>query len=200
LRSAILTVAYVRQRPKVSQCPDGKITDALCSTLACTTANDALVNTVGTCRRDLENFPSPRWEHRSRACLHSRLHKLRLTLRSTTDCTCHKDLNFSHRPDGKMAYVLSRLLLARLRTLRGQLQGVRATETLKTSHRINGRLTLCLLFAGWWCRCLGRHSGHLIVHHQWEYSKLCARSCSKVPIAPMGKLLTCLSRLTLGQL
>ena len=35
--------------------PDGKIADALASTLACTTAADALVNyTVGTCRRDLE--------------------------------------------------------------------------------------------------------------------------------------------------
>jgi hypothetical protein len=56
------------------------------------------------------------------------------------------------------------------------------------------------LFAGWWCLCLFRHSDHLIVHHQWEHSWLCARSSSKVPIAPMGKLLTRLPRLSLAQL
>ena len=32
---------------------------------------------------------------------------LRLTLRSTTVCTCRRGLNFSHRPDGKMADVLA---------------------------------------------------------------------------------------------
>ena len=57
------------------------------------------------------------------------------------------------------------------------------------------------VLAGWWCRCccLWRHSGHLIVHHQWKHS-LCARSCSKVPIAPTGEMLMCLARLTLAQL
>jgi hypothetical protein len=59
---------------------------------------------------------------------------------------------------------------------------------------------LCSLFAGRRYSCRWRHSDHLIVHHQWEYSYLCARSCSIVPIALMGKLLTCLHRLTLGQL
>ena len=44
----------------------------------------------------------------------------------------------------------------------------------------------CLLFAGRRCLCLFWHSGHLIVHHQWEHSWLCARSSSKVPNAPMG--------------
>jgi hypothetical protein len=38
LRSAMV-VAYVRQRPKVSQCPDGKMADTLASTHARTTAN-----------------------------------------------------------------------------------------------------------------------------------------------------------------
>jgi hypothetical protein len=71
----------------------------------------------------------------------------------------------------------------------GQLQGVRAAETLKISHRPHGRLTFCSLFAGRWCLCLFRHSVHLIVHHQWEHSLLCARSSSKVPIAPMGDCL-----------
>jgi len=38
------------------------------------------------------------------------------------------------------------------------------------------------------------------VHHHWQYSLLCACSCSKFPIAPMGKLLTGLHRLSLAQL
>ena len=46
------------------------------------------------------------------------------------------------------------------------------------------------LHTGW--RCLHRlhrdHGDFVIMHHQWEHSFLCARSSSKVPIAPMGKL------------
>ena len=56
-----------------------------------------------------------------------------------------------------------------------------------------------LTFAGRRCLCPGWHSGHLIVHHQWEHS-YSACSCSEVPIAPMGKLLTCLPGLSLAQL
>ncbi len=58
----------------------------------------------------------------------------------------------------------------------------------------------CSLLAGRWCRSLRRHSDHLIVQHQWEHSTNCARSSSKVPNAPMGKLLTRLPQLTLAQL
>ncbi|KOO31403.1 hypothetical protein Ctob_015846 [Chrysochromulina tobinii] len=79
------------------------------------------------------------------------------------------------------------------------------------SHRPNGKLTFCSLLTGRWCRSLRRHSDHLIVHHKLEHSFnwrrcrcrfchshdnvfldlressfLCACSCSKVPIAPMG--------------
>jgi hypothetical protein len=47
------------------------------------------------------------------------------------------------------------------------------------------------LIAGRRCFNPGWLSDHLIVHHKWELSSwLCARSCSKVPITPMGKLLT----------
>jgi hypothetical protein len=31
------------------------------------------------------------------------------------------------------------------------------------------------VLAGRWCRCCWRHHGHLIVHHQWEHSPICAR-------------------------
>jgi hypothetical protein len=65
--------------------------------------------------------------------------------------------------------------------------GVRAICALKFPLCPMGDSCLfCSLFAGWRCRCWGRHSDHLIVHHQWEHSSLCACSCSQVPIAPMG--------------
>jgi hypothetical protein len=67
-------------------------------------------------------------------------------------------------------------------------------------HRPIGKFTFCSLLAGRWCHSQGWHSDHLIVHDQWEHSSRGAHSCSKVPIAPMGKLLTCLPRLTLAQL
>ena len=59
----------------------------------------------------------------------------------------------------------------------------------------------CLLFAGRWCRCLRRwHSVNRELPDLLQHSCLCAHSSSKVPIAPMGILLTCLPRLTLAQL
>ena len=82
----------------------------------------------------------------------------------------------------------------------GQLQGVRAAETLKTSHRPNGIFTcFALVLAGWWCLRPKWHGDHLIVNHQWEYNLYCARSSSKVPNAPMGTLLTRLPPLSLVQ-
>jgi hypothetical protein len=64
---------------------------------------------------------------------------------------------------------------------------------LRISHRPDGKiadthaLTFCSLFAGRRCLCPGWHSGHLMVHLQWEHSQRwrSARSCSKVPIALM---------------
>ncbi len=38
---------------------------------------------------------------------------------------------------------------------------------------------LLVLFAGRRCQCPALHSGHLIVHHQWEHSSSCACSRSK---------------------
>jgi hypothetical protein len=88
-----------------------------------------------------------------------------------------------------------------LNITRGYVQYVRVAETCEFPIAPMGDSRLIRwLFAGCWCLCPVWHSDHLIVHHKWEYSILCARSCSKVPIAPMGKLLTCLPRLTLAQL
>ena len=75
-------------------------------------------------------------------------------------------------------------------------------RTLKTSHRPDGIFTcFALLLAG--RRCAHRRRWHgelLIVHHHGQHGSNCACSCSKVPIAPMGRLLTSLPRLTIAQL
>jgi hypothetical protein len=68
----------------------------------------------------------------------------------------------------------------------GQLQHVRAAETLKSSHCPHGKLTFCSFFAGRWCLCQGWHSVNCELPDLLQHSCLCARSSSKVPIAPMG--------------
>ena len=68
----------------------------------------------------------------------------------------------------------------------GQLQGVRAAATFKSSHRPDGRLIFCLLFAGRRCLCPEWLSELLIMHHHGQHSlpSMCSRS--KLPIDPMG--------------
>jgi len=131
---------------KSSHCPDGKVADVLAPTHACTTAN-ASVNYRGCVPQRPVNFPSPQWGKLLTCLPRLTLAQLRLALWSTTVGTCRRDLEFPHRPKGKLKF--------------------------------------CSLLAGRWCLCQGRHSGHLIVHHQWEHSSRCARSYSKVPNASM---------------
>jgi hypothetical protein len=80
--------------------------------------------------------------------------------------------------------------------------GVRAicASNFKSSLRPHGRLKFCSLFAGRRCLRLFRHGHDNVFLNLREYSYLCARSFSKVPIVLMGKLLTCLPRLSLAQL
>ena len=81
----------------------------------------------------------------------------------------------------------------------GYVQSVRGCRRdLLIPHRPHGRLTCCPLFAGRRCLCPGWHSDLVIVHYHWQHSFSCACSRSKSPIAPMGKLLTCLPRLSLA--
>ena len=99
---------------------------------------------------------------------------------------------------------LPRLSLGNLRPTLLSSTECTCNRDLECSHchgeRPNGKLTFCSLLAGRWCRSLGRHSDHLIVHRKWEHSFRCACSSSKVPNAPMGKWLMCLPRFTLAQL
>ena len=76
------------------------------------------------------------------------------------------------------------------------IQLILCTLMFKSSHRPNGRLTFCSMFAGRWCPRLFRHGHDNVFLDLWEHSWLCARSCSKVPIAPMGD--SCLPRCLQG--
>jgi hypothetical protein len=161
------------------------------------------------CNR-LQNFPSPQWE------THVLLVVCRaaVSMSGLAQCPSHRAPSvgtqlqmcarscskFHIAPMGKLLTCLPRLTLAQLRTLRSTIQMVRATETLKSSHRPNGRLTFCSLFAGRWCPCLGWLSVNRELPDLLQHSTHCAPSSSKVPIAPMGNWLTCLPRLSLAQL
>jgi hypothetical protein len=105
---------------------------------------------------------------------------------------------------GSLLTRLPRLSLAQLRLMLRSTTAGTCRRALNFSHRPNGRLTCCSLLAG---SRLFRHGLRLFRHGHdnifldlRESSFRCACSCSKVPIAPMGKLLTCLPRLTLAQL
>jgi len=113
------------------------------------------------------------------------LAQLRLTLRSTSAGMCSKGLNFSHRPQGAFPTCPNRLSSFNSdQSL--VLPGRCACQPhLQTSHRPNGRLAFCSLFAGWWCLCRGWHSVNREFPDLLQHSKHCARSSSKVCIAPM---------------
>jgi len=55
-------------RALISHRPDGKIADVLASTHACTLRPTLRSTTGCTCRRDLQCFPSPRWENALLTC------------------------------------------------------------------------------------------------------------------------------------
>jgi len=58
--------------------------------------------TGGTFHRDLENFPSPRWEKCLCACPDSRLHNYE-RFGQLQNVRAAENLKSSHRPDGKIS-------------------------------------------------------------------------------------------------
>ena len=87
---------------EISHRPDGKMANVLA--FDSRLHNCGWSTTVCTCRKDLEKFPSPRWEKWLTCLPRLSLAQLRPTLRSTTDGTCHRDLEFSHRSDGRLTF------------------------------------------------------------------------------------------------
>jgi hypothetical protein len=87
----------------------------------------------------------------------------------------------SHRPMGKLLTCLRRLTLAQLQTLWSTIQGVRATETLQTSHRPNWRIA----------DVLAPIHACTTANASVNYRPYVPQRPCKLPIAPMEKLLTC---------
>ena len=160
-----------RRYLQLSHRPDGNLADVLTSTLACTTAAGDLVNFSKYVLQRPSMFPiAPMGDSHFARCL-----------------------------QGGGFFVYSGTVTLSSCTITGNTaSNVRAHDQKFPLPRWETHI--CSLFAGWRCRSLWRHSDHLIVHHQWEFSFFCARSSSKVPNAPMGKLLTRVPRLTLAQL
>ena len=155
----------------------------------------------GTCRREV--FPSRPWEDCLCACLDSRLHNCGPRSGQLYSRYVPQRPEISQRPYGKITDVLASTLFRTTAadalvnySLMYLLQ-----ETLNISHRPHGRLhVLLVVCTGRRCLRRFRHGHDNVFLDLRKYSCLCACSCSKVPIALMGKLLTCLPRLTLAQL
>ena len=140
---------------ETSHRPDGKMADALASTLACACLDSACANAsvnyswyvpqrpsklpiapMGrwlTCPNRLSSFNSDRY------------------LVLSGRCTCLTRLQTSHRPDGKMPCP-------------------------------NGIFTcFALVLAGRRCLCREWHGKLRVVHHHWQLSYLCACSAQNFP-------------------
>ena len=98
-----------------------------------------LSTTVGTCHRDLENFPSPRWDfHMFCACAcraavslstAARLPSHRAPSLATQLLECVLTLKISHRPDGKMADMPKSTLIFRVGLIFGSIRDMYVPAT-----------------------------------------------------------------------
>ena len=119
---------------------------------------------------------------------------------------CTLTLKISHRPNGKEADMLDPTHACT--TANASVNYSRCVQQRPYPFPIapmgklrpDGRLTICSLFAGRRCLCQWWHSVNRELPDLLQHSYLCARCFSKFPIAPMGKLLTCLPGLSLPQL
>ena len=110
---------------------------------------------------------------------------------------CVLTLKSSHRPDGKLAHTLALILACATATDASINYSRCVPQRPAISHRPDGILTcVALVLAGRRCVHQQRHGELLIVHHHRQHGSICACSRSKVPIAPMGRWLTCPNRLS----
>ena len=128
------------------------------------------------------------------------LAQLRLTLRSFTGCTCRWNLNFPHRPNGKLTFCS--LLAGRWCLCRGW-----HSDHLIVNHQWEHSFWLCAPSSS---KVPNAPMGKCLVdmcisalifmmgaasNYSIQYM-LSAPETSKVPIAPIGKWLTCPNRLS----
>ena len=182
----------------------GKIADALALILACTTANDASVNYsryVPGCRcRYLEIPHCPNGIFTcfalvlaGRRCLHRLWHGELLIMHhhwqySYCLCVCSRS-KVPMAPMGKWLTRLPRLLLVHLRTLRSTPVGTcrRDLQKFPSPRWENTLLTCPIRFSSFFMGAASSTSMQYVPS---------APETSKVPIAPMGRWLTCPNRIS----
>ena len=177
--------------------------DVLASTLACASAN-ASVNSSGYVPQRPSKVPiAPMgFSHVLRVCLQGggvhvesgTVSFLSCTITGNSANSVRAQLKTSHRPDGKIADALAPTHACTTANASVNYRMYVLQRPCKLPIAPMGTFTcLCsLVLAGRRCRCFGWHGELLIVHHHWQHSYWSACSCSKLPIAPMGILLTCL--------
>jgi hypothetical protein len=108
----------------------------------------------------------------------------------------------SHRPHGSLADMPNRLSSFnsdRSLVLRNLYVPAMPANFPSPRWDYDGIFTcFALVLAGRRCVHQQWHGNFVIVHHHWQHSSISACSRSKFPITPMGRLLTCLPRLTLA--
>ena len=105
-------------------------------------------------------------------------------------------LESSYHPDGKLTFCL---LISTLTVHLGSnlvIPGRSKCQTRLQNPIAPWKLTFCSLFAGRWCRSLGRNSVNRELPDLLQHSLLCASSFSKFPIAPMQE--SCFARCLQG--
>ena len=114
---------------------------------------------------------------------------------------CVLTLKSSHRPDGKMADMPKSTLIFRFWIDIWFYQGYVRAATPANFPSPPWETHVLLVFTGRRCLCQFRHRHNdVLLNHRQHSFWIGACSCSKLPIAPMGKWLTCLPRLALAQL
>ena len=111
------------------------------------------------------------------------LAQLRPTLRSTSGCTCCRDLQKFPSPRWEFLLTCPNRLSSFNSDRYLVLSGICTCQPhLQTSHRPDGILTcFALVLAGGRCVHHEWHSELLIVRHHWQYSLQCACSRSNFP-------------------
>jgi hypothetical protein len=182
---------------KTSHRPDGNIADAL-ARLTLAQLRTLRSTTGGACRRDLENFPSPRWETHivlvvCRAAVSQSLEAQWPSHRAPsvgTQHLCVLMFKTSHHPMGKWLTCLPRLTLAQLRTLR--------STTVGACHRDLGKLPIAPMG-----KLLTRLPQLTLAQLRlmiWSTTAGTCRRDLQFSHRPDGKIADVLARLTLAQL
>ena len=171
---------------KTSHRPDGEFADALSLTLAWQLWTTLLSTTGCKCHRELEN-PLPRcWKIADVLLSDHDCTTANALVNFTTVGTCHTDTQTYHRPHGKVADALASTHASTTVAHSPVNYSGYVPQRPETFPSPQWETHVMLaVFAGRWCLCRGWHSVDRELPDLLQHSSQCARSSSKVPIAPV---------------